>query len=95
MGLPKKWHDDSNTVYRLGSNLEHRMASTRLEQRVAALEAAVARLKSKLEERETSKPWWEQIVGTLQNDPIYDHAMQLGQQYRRSLRPRSSPRRQQ
>lgn len=91
MDLPKEWHDDSSTVYRLGSNLEHRMASTRLEQWVAALEAEVAKLKSKLEEREASKPWWEQIVGTFQNDPIYDHAMRLGQQYRRSLRSKSSP----
>jgi uncharacterized small protein (DUF1192 family) len=70
------------------------MPSARLEQRVAALEAEVAKLKSKLEEREASPPWWEQIVGTFQHDPIYDHAMRLGQQYRQSLRPKSPRRRQ-
>jgi hypothetical protein len=65
------------------------MASARLEQRVAALEAEVARLKSKLEERDNVAPWWEQIAGTFQNDPFYEHAMRLGQQYRKSLRPKS------
>jgi uncharacterized protein YceH (UPF0502 family) len=34
------------------------MASARLEQRVAALETEVARLKQKLEEQETIRPWW-------------------------------------
>jgi hypothetical protein len=71
------------------------MTSARLEQRVAALEAAVAKLQRKLEEREPSKPWWEQIAGTFANDPIYEHAMRLGQQYRQSLRPASAPRRKQ
>jgi hypothetical protein len=69
------------------------MTSARLEQRVAALEAAVAKLQSKLEEREPSKPWWEQIAGTIEDDPIYERAMRLGQQYRQSLRPTSPPRR--
>jgi hypothetical protein len=68
------------------------LVSVQLEQRVAALEAEVAKLKSKLEERETSLPWWERIVGTFQDDPIYEQAMQLGRQYRQSLRPRPSPR---
>jgi hypothetical protein len=62
----------------------------KLEQRVAALEAEVTKFKRKLEERETSTPWWEEIVGTFENDPIYDHAMRLGQQYRKSLRSKSS-----
>jgi len=71
------------------------MTSARLEQRVAALEAAVAKLQRKLEEREPSKPWWEQIAGTFANDPIYEYAMRLRQQYRQSLRPASAPRRKQ
>ncbi len=64
------------------------MASARLEQRVAALETEVARLKRKLEEQETIRPWWEQIAGTFQHDPLYERAMRLGQHYRQSLRPK-------
>ena len=75
-------------------NLESLMTSVRLEQWVAALEAAVAKLPSKLEEREPSKPWWEQIAGTFENAPIYEHAMRLGQHYRQSLRPTVPPRQQ-
>ena len=74
-------------------NLESRMASARLEARVAALEAEVAQLKRKLEERDLIAPWWEQIAGTFQNDPLYERAMRLGQQYRQSLRPKSPARR--
>jgi hypothetical protein len=70
------------------------MASARLEQRVSALETEVAQLKRKLEEQEIIRPWWEQIVGTFQNDPLYKRAMRLGQHYRQSLRPKSpTPRR--
>jgi len=65
------------------------MASAQLEQRVAALEAEVAKLKSKLGERDTMTPWWEQIAGTFQNDPLYECAMRLGQRYRQSLRAKS------
>jgi hypothetical protein len=64
------------------------MASVRLEQRIAALETEVAQLKRKLEEQDTIRPWWEQIAGTFQNDPISERAMRLGQQYRQSLRPK-------
>jgi len=61
-----------------------------LEERVAYLEAEVARLKDKVETREPSKPWWEQIVGTFADNYAYNEAMRLGQEYRASLRPSSS-----
>jgi hypothetical protein len=61
-----------------------------LEERVALLEAEVARLKSKIESDLSSKPWWERIAGTFADNPAYDEAMQLGGEYRDSLRSSSS-----
>jgi hypothetical protein len=61
------------------------MASVSLKDRVAALEAEVARLKSKIETVATpEKPWWEQIWGSFADDPCYEEAMRLGREYRES-----------
>jgi hypothetical protein len=58
-----------------------------LEERVAILEAEVARLKNKLEiVALPTKPWWESITGTFADNSAYDEAMQLGREYRESLR---------
>jgi hypothetical protein len=68
------------------------MTPAQLEKRVAVLEAELAKLKIKIEGTDASKPWWEQIAGTFQNDPIYQKAMKLGQQYRRSQQPGNTSR---
>jgi len=62
------------------------MAGGSLEERVAALEAEVAQLKQQLKaERDESKvPWWERRFGAFKNDSLYDEAMRLGAEYRRS-----------
>jgi hypothetical protein len=70
-------------------------STSSLEQRVAALEAEVTKLKRQMEALQTTQPWWEQIAGTLQHDPMYEEAMRLGRQYRQSLRPRKPTQRQQ
>jgi hypothetical protein len=76
------------------NNTEQRMvSSSSLEQRVADLEAEVATLKRKLEKLDRTTPWWEQIAGTFENDPIYEQAMRLGRKYRQSLRPKTASRR--
>jgi hypothetical protein len=46
-----------------------------LEERVAHLEAEVARLKNKVENNSSSRPWWEQIAGTFADNSAYDEAM--------------------
>lgn len=56
-----------------------------LEERVAILEAEVARLKSKVEGDSSPTPWWEKIAGTFADNSAYDEAMQLGREYRESL----------
>jgi hypothetical protein len=64
--------------------------SEQLEERVAILEAEVARLKSKLEVVSSPTiPWWEKIAGTFTDNSAYDEAMQLGREYRESLRSNS------
>jgi hypothetical protein len=62
------------------------MMPEQLEERVAHLEAEVARLKNKVENESFSRPWWEKIVGTFADNPAYEEAMRLGHEYRNSLR---------
>jgi hypothetical protein len=61
------------------------MAVGSLEERVAALEAEMARLKQERTSAEgASIPWWERRFGAFKDDPAYDEAMRLGAEYRRS-----------
>jgi hypothetical protein len=60
-----------------------------LEERVTLLEAEVARLKLKVESDSAPTPWWEKIAGTFADDSSYNKAMQLGYEYRKSLRSSS------
>ena len=61
-----------------------------LEERLAHLEAEVARLKHKLESNSSPRPWWEKIAGTFADNSAYDEAMRLGHEYRDSLRSSST-----
>lgn len=70
------------------------MATVKLADRLAALEAEVARLKAKVEgAAKSSDPWLDKIWGAFANDPIYEEAMRLGREYRESQRPQSAKRR--
>jgi hypothetical protein len=61
------------------------MATLSLEERVAALEAEVKRLKQeRTATAEAKKPWWEERWGAFKDDPAYEEAMRLGAEYRRS-----------
>jgi ribosomal protein L18E len=63
-----------------------------LEERVALLEAEVARLKRLLllQSDSSQSPWWRKIAGRFASSSAYDEAIQLGREYRESLRS-SSP----
>ena len=67
------------------------MPAQDIEQRLAALESEVARLKQQLSNSEPKKTWLDQIYGSFANDPIYEKAMKYGRQYRESLRPKKKP----
>ncbi len=69
------------------------MAAVSLEDRVALLEAEIARLKTALKGVNSSTPQWQKIVGVFANDPAFTEAMHLGREYRESLRPPSRKRR--
>lgn len=66
------------------------MPDPELEQRMAELELEVATLRTKIEALAGAKPWWERIAGSFHDDPLYDKAMKLGRQYRRSQKPPGS-----
>jgi hypothetical protein len=62
------------------------MASGSVEDRLTALEAELAQLKSEIQT--TSKPWWKEWAGAFRNDPWFEKAMKHGRRYRESLRPK-------
>jgi hypothetical protein len=67
-----------------------------LEERVAALEAEVARLKATRVEtspRQTTEDWLDKAWGAFANDPAFEEAMRLGREWRESFRPKPRKRR--
>ena len=70
------------------------MVAASLQQRVAALEAEVARLKARIEAKEQpADPWLQTVWGAFADDPAFEEAMRLGREYRESLRPKRLKRR--
>ena len=65
------------------------MNTPKLEERIAALEAEVARLKEIVSNSKAETPWWKKITGAFRGDPAFLEAMRLGREYRESLRPKS------
>jgi tRNA(fMet)-specific endonuclease VapC len=60
---------------------------TQLEVRVANLEAELAQMKqliSSFYQPETGSHWWLKVAGSFENDPDFDEAVRLGQEWRKS-----------
>jgi hypothetical protein len=62
------------------------MSNSDLESRLTLLETEVAHLKQQVAASAAQPPWWEKILGTFADDPMYEEAMRLGREYRQSLR---------
>ena len=58
------------------------MSISTLEQRVSELERKVDRLLSGRQEDKC--PWWERHLGAFKDDPDFEEAMRLGEEYRKS-----------
>jgi hypothetical protein len=65
------------------------VTSAALEKRLAALEQQVARLQREGSGTPDPRGWVDDLYGKFAKDPIFERAMKLGRQYRKSLRPRA------
>ncbi len=64
------------------------MASSSLEERVAALEAEVKQLKQERELDKSSEPrGWQRIVGVFQDCPEFEDMVRYGREWRESEDP--------
>ncbi|PSB34840.1 hypothetical protein [Chlorogloea sp. CCALA 695] len=59
--------------------------SSHIELRVATLETELAQMKQMLSVIvEKKDPWWLKVAGSFENDPTFDEAIRLGQEWRKS-----------
>jgi hypothetical protein len=59
--------------------------SQKLEVRVEILESELAEIKQVISESlKEEKRWWLKIAGSFENDPTFDEATHLGQEWRKS-----------
>ena len=59
--------------------------SQQLEKRVATLEKELGQVKKTLAESlKRKEPWWLKVAGSFENDPTFDEAVRLGQEWRKS-----------
>lgn len=59
--------------------------SRHLEARVATLETELAQMKQMLSVFVQKKsPWWLKVAGSFENDPTFDEAVRLGEEWRKS-----------
>ncbi len=61
--------------------------SQHLESRVATLETEIVQMRQMLSAFVQKKnPWWLKVAGSFENDPSFDEATRLGQEWRKSAK---------
>jgi hypothetical protein len=59
--------------------------SDKLEARVATLETELAQMKQMLSGSQPDRaPWWLKVAGSFEDDPTFDEAVRLGQEWRKT-----------
>ncbi len=59
--------------------------SHQLEARVEALETELAQMRQMLTQTPPPQaPWWVKVAGSFEQDPTFDEAVRLGQEWRKS-----------
>ena len=58
-----------------------------VEQRIAALERAVAELQKGAAGQEPTEPWWHRVVGSFADEPAFEEVLEFGRQFRASDEP--------
>jgi len=57
--------------------------SQQLEARIATLEVELAQMKQLLLVLPQQEPWWLKVAGSFENDPTFEEATRLGQEWRK------------
>ncbi len=67
------------------------MSETRLEDRVAALERAVANIQAWLAAAPAAGNWFDKIDGTMTDEEAFREVLELGRAFREADRPPDEP----
>lgn len=62
-----------------------------IEQRLAALERAVAEIQQRLGSASASGNWWEKAFGSIRDEAAFLEAMEYGRAFRHADRPPDEP----
>jgi hypothetical protein len=74
-------------VYLDGKTRQKLQKQPQLENRVATLETEPTQMKKLLanfHQPEPLSPWWLEVAGSFENDPDFDEAVRLGQEWRKT-----------
>jgi hypothetical protein len=64
--------------------MTNQTANLSVEERLAALEAAVSELRKQPVKDQSTGNWLEQITGSFKDDPVFDEILRYGREFRRS-----------